>query len=275
MVSSAVSAYAWCSALAAAHYENFPVASVLLPKHMRRHVAAVYAFARVADDVADEASDLSLDERKECLDFFHRAVNNPALAANHPIFCALYATFGQTALSPSPLQELLVAFRRDVQGATYTTWPQVFDYCRYSANPVGTILLTLDGAPPSDESNHICTALQIVNFLQDLSRDIPHGRWYVPGITAQTIQENNATEIRHHLKQATETCRTLFAQGLPVVRQPKSFRLRAELRMICAGGLAMLSHCETMQEKLLVQRPTLRFPDYFCMLTAVFNHGKS
>ena len=183
-------AYAGCERLARRHYENFPVASRLLPRAMRPHVAAVYAFARVADDFADEGI-RPAEERLAALDAWAArlaGVPGPPRAGLLPpetdaIFAALGHTIAECALPASLFEDLLSAFRQDVTKRRYGSWDELLDYCRRSANPVGRIVLRIAGRRDDRldaSSDALCTALQLTNFWQDLERDREKGRLYLP-----------------------------------------------------------------------------------------------
>ena len=180
-------AYASCARDARAHYENFPVASLLLPRRMRPHVAAVYAFARAADDFADEG-ERSVEERHALLDLWQcrlREAASSPLEETRPattgepanareIFIAIGATMRACRLEPTLFEDLLSAFRQDVTVARYPTWNDLFDYCRRSANPIGRLVLRIGGGSSETFdrwSDAICTALQLTNFWQDVVRD--------------------------------------------------------------------------------------------------------
>ncbi|HTU98966.1 MAG TPA: squalene/phytoene synthase family protein, partial [Luteitalea sp.] len=176
-------AYARCEQIAAAHYENFPVASRLLPAAMRPHVAAVYAFARAADDFADEGT-ATAAQRLAWLDTWRGlraggpdAVGDPIDVGHVPAadvratFLAVHATIASCRLAPSLFDDLLSAFAQDVVTTRYGTWDDVLDYCRRSANPVGRLVLGIAGVHDEQaarQSDAVCTALQLTNFWQDL-----------------------------------------------------------------------------------------------------------
>ena len=182
------SAYSYCERVARQHYENFPVASFLLPAAARPHIAAVYAFARVADDLADEG-DVPPAERLAALDrwsarLLAAAYGEPQARDEHAnVFLALSNTIRTCRLQVPLLQDLLSAFRQDVTVTRYESWADVLDYCRRSANPVGRLVLKIAGYedPALDvKADAVCTALQVTNFLQDLQIDWRRGRLYVP-----------------------------------------------------------------------------------------------
>ena len=181
--SPARDAFAYCERLARTHYENFPVASLALPARIRPYVAAVYAFARTADDYADEG-ERPREERLALLDEWesqlHRAYEGEA---THPVFIAVMATAEETGIPKQLLLDLLHAFRMDVTVRTYQSFTDVLDYCRYSANPVGRLVLHLFGqsrAETTAPSDAVCTGLQLANFYQDYAVDRLKGRCYVP-----------------------------------------------------------------------------------------------
>src|SRR3989442_3447046 len=189
------SAYAACEHDARAHYENFPVASLLLPRGMRLHVAAVYAFARAADDMVDEGQWLE-SERHALLDGWLRRLRQAAASADvsappspgEPantveIFLALGASIRAIGLPVSLFEDLVSAFRQDITTTRYASWADLFDYCRRSANPVGRLVLRIAGARDGAldaASDAVCTALQLTNFWQDLKIDFERGRIYLP-----------------------------------------------------------------------------------------------
>jgi hydroxysqualene synthase len=184
-------AYATCEALAQSHYENFPVASRLLPPAMRPHVAAVYAFARVADDIADEGSDPPAARETQLRAWqqrLHDAAtaivgNQPASTRDDRIFVALGHTIRSLDLPLTLFDDLLSAFGQDTTMTRYRSWSDVLDYCRRSANPIGRLVLRIAGYRDlalDQSSDALCTALQLTNFWQDFGRDWRAGRLYVP-----------------------------------------------------------------------------------------------
>ena len=178
-------AYAECLHMAQSHYENFPVASRLLPKHLRQPIAVIYAFARRADDFADEG-DLSNEERLSALDDFSEKLNfiEQGKAVDDNTFIALADVIAQHKLPISLFHDLLTAFKMDVTKERYANFGEVMEYCRYSANPVGRLLLHLNKETSTQSlgySDAICSALQLTNFLQDISQDlVESNRIYLP-----------------------------------------------------------------------------------------------
>ncbi|NQW29495.1 MAG: squalene/phytoene synthase family protein [Ignavibacteria bacterium] len=257
-VYSVTEAYAWCLNLASTHYENFPVASRFLPARMRLHVTAVYAFARFADDVADEPWTTDPKARLDTLDLIGTALVGTINTHGHPIFMALHATIAQLQLPLSPFQKLISAFKQDVTFTPPNTWDDVMDYCARSANPVGELVLRIadEGSESAIKfSNDICTGLQIINFVQDTSVDLARGRKTYPGDAAAAI----------------EIAKGLFVSGLRVVNSVKNFRLRLELKFIIAGGIRVTELCQELGSKITTQRPAIRRTDYLRILFRVVN----
>jgi phytoene synthase len=271
-------AYARCEALARAHYENFPVASRLLPARMRPHIAAIYAFARTADDFADEpgledAARLRLlDEWRARLSEIASGNSSRAGGDEHaPVFLALGETIRTHRLPVELFEDLLSAFRQDVTTTRYRTWADVLDYCRRSANPVGRLVLRVAGYDDrrlDRASDALCTALQLTNFWQDLERDWSIGRLYVPaddrdraGAREEDLAARRLTpEWRAVLKTMAERTRALFAEGRPVC-DGVSGRLRWELRVTWLGGSTILDKLERSGFDVFRSRPTLAMKD--------------
>jgi squalene synthase HpnC len=280
VVTDAVSvAYAHCQQLARAHYENFPVASRLLPAPMRPHIAAIYAFARRADDFADEPG-LRDDERLRLLDDWLtrlRGAISPQPSAGDPsseddlIFAALSETIRVHRLPPALFEDLLSAFRQDVTTRRYNVWTEVLDYCRRSANPVGRLVLRVAGYddPSLDlRSDAVCTALQLTNFWQDLARDWSIGRLYVPredrdraGAREEDLASGRITRAwQAALAEMVRRTRVLYAAGRPVCDGVRG-RLRWELRATWLGGCRILEKLEQVEFDVFHRRPTLRAGD--------------
>ncbi len=237
-------AYAYCKSIATEHYENFPVASLLLPGSMRDHLFAIYAFARTADDLADEG-ELDCQRRLQGLQELRTALRGTDKSS--PIMMALHHTITTCQLPVELFDRLLTAFEQDVNFTPFTTWNDVLEYCHYSANPVGELFLRLayEGKEPPAaaiaSSNDICTALQVTNFLQDISVDEPRGRHYVPLADEDAIAET----------------RLLFDRGSRVITYVPGIRLKLELWTIIHGGRTMLYLCENRPSRYYRPRLTL------------------
>ena len=272
-------AYAHCEALAKSHYENFPVASRLMPASLRPHVAAVYAFARTADDFADEPGYQDSERLRllrEWREKLHPAsrLSAPAGQAGEgddAIFMALHDTIDRFSLPIQLFDDLLDAFVQDVSVTRYETWAAVIDYCRRSANPVGRLVLMLNGY--RDEhlyaaSDAVCTALQLTNFWQDLAIDWARGRLYVPAEIWEThLAETSALDARRMSPEwgtALRDCglrtRTLFFAGREVC-DGVSGRLRYELRATWLGGSRILDRLERSGFDVFSARPKLGTAD--------------
>jgi squalene synthase HpnC len=265
------------------HYENFPVASILLPPSMRPHISAVYAFARAADDFADEG-DRTVEERCRLLDGWMRRLRHAAGTSSPgwspeigeppdvvDLFGALGTTIRERSLPLQLFEDLLSAFRQDVAVTRYVTWEQVLDYCRRSANPVGRIVLRIagrDDARFDQWSDAICTALQLTNFWQDLKLDFDRGRIYVPleDIRASAAAENDLAAGRvtpawqRLLADMVSRTRRFFAEGRPLCDAVQG-RLRYELRATWLGGMRILDGLEASGFDVVAQRPVLRAAD--------------
>lgn len=259
------------------HYENFPVASILMPKRLRKPVAAIYHFARAADDIADEG-DLPDAERLQQLDDFRDELMHIANGETplSPLFKHLAAEIGAHRLPMQPLHDLLDAFSQDVVKKRYADYDELLDYCRRSANPVGNLLLHLyEEATPVNlaYSDSICTALQLINFWQDVAKDWNIGRIYLPqdelaqfGVNeAQIAQGLCDDKWRALMKFEVDRARVLMLQGAPL-GSILSGRIGLEMRMIIAGGLRILDKLETADYDMFNKRPVLKPYDWVIML---------
>ena len=287
MVTGLSEAYDTCARIARGHYENFPVASLLLPRRMRPHVAAIYAFARAADDFADEG-ERTQEERLALLAGWrerllaciaHDATVSTGLkpcATADAIFLALSSTIRACRLPVSLFDDLLSAFRQDVMTTRYETWDDVADYCRRSANPVGRLVLAvagIDDAALARSSDAVCTALQLTNFWQDLTRDWSRGRLYLPledcrreGAELADLDAGRLTPAwRNVLRAAGARTEALFEQGRAVCDGVHG-RLGFELRLTWLGGRRILSRLERGDYDVFHRRPTLGAPDVPALL---------
>ena len=267
-------AYAACEAMAASHYENFPVASKLLPAPMRPHVAAVYAFARVADDMADEGNDppdVRMARLRAWQERLHDAAANtrvPETASRDDlIFVALGHSMRELELPVALFDDLLSAFAQDTTTIRYDSWSDVIDYCRRSANPVGRLVLRIAGyhdAAMDASSDALCTALQLANFWQDVGRDWRAGRLYIPrdvheaaGASLDDLHAGRVTQAwLDALSQCIVRTRSCFEQGRLVCDRVRG-RLKLELRLTWLGGSRILDRVEQRGMGMLNQRPTL------------------
>ncbi len=274
---AADAAYARCLYLARQHYENFPVASRVLPVAARPLVAAIYAFARIADDFADEGPRTPA-ARLALLEDWGRRLHDAAAGAPAPdtsdasmVFLALDDTMRRFDLDVSHFDDLLSAFRQDVEVTRYEDWPGVLDYCRRSANPVGRLVLRIFGYRDDRldrMSDAICTALQLTNFWQDFERDWRAGRLYVPRTLVQSCgaderdlhRRRASPEWRAALAAATARTRELFLSGRPLANEVRG-RLRWELRATWLGGMRILDGLESSGFDVFKSRPVLGWTD--------------
>lgn len=259
-------AEAFCRAVAARHYENFTVATRLVPPRLRQHFATVYAFARWSDDLADETGDPAEADRR-LADWQRQLADCFAGRATHPIFVALAATVRERGLSIEPFADLLDAFRQDQVRTRYESRGELLAYCRRSADPVGRIVLALEGCrEPAlvGMSDAICTGLQLVNFWQDLKRDRIAGRVYLP---ADDMQRFGVAEsmldlpaapapLRALVHEELAWARELFAAGRPLARLAPPV-LRPAISMFLGGGLAIAAAIERAACDTLARRPTV------------------
>lgn len=270
------------------HYENFPVASLLCPAHLRAPIAAIYHFARTADDIADEGT-ASAAQRLEALAAYRqqltRVANNTDLQPSQMeprwsgVFVALGIALRRHALPVQLLHDLLDAFIQDIEKTRdqtgYATEAELRDYCRRSANPVGRLLLHLYGVTDPLallQSDAICTALQLINFWQDPSVDIPRGRFYFThaakarsGVVDDDLLALNQTpQITHMIGQCVQDARDTMLQGTALVHKVPG-RAGWELRLVVQGGLRILDKIEALQFATLKQRPALSGSDFAVM----------
>jgi squalene synthase HpnC len=263
---SRAEAQVYCSRLARTHYENFTVASALLPRHLLRHFHTVYAYCRWADDLADEAGGgahaLSLLRwwREELLDCYR---GRP----HHPVFVALKDTICRFKIPPQPFLDLLSAFEQDQRVKRYATFEQLLDYCRCSADPVGRLVLYLCEAFDDERaalSDHICTALQLANFWQDVARDFAIDRVYLPsedrkhfGYSENDLATQRFTPAFAELMRVeVDRTRELFYRGMSLAeRMPEA--MRADIELFVQGGLAVLRKIEQQGYNVWTQRPAL------------------
>jgi squalene synthase HpnC len=262
-------ARAWCQHLAQTHYENFHVATWFLPKALRPHFHAIYAYCRVSDDLGDEVSspaqalallDLWGDELDACY----------AGHARHPVFVALAETIRACSIPQKPFADLLVAFRHDQMVSRYATMEDVLEYCQYSANPVGRLVLYACGEADENQeekfrlSDATCTALQLANFWQDVRQDWARGRVYLPQkdmeffhVDEAMIAGGIATEgFRGLLRTEVDYARQLFEHGLPLIGMVNR-DLALDLDLFSRGGLEILRAIELRDYDVLSARPSI------------------
>lgn len=253
------------------HYENFPVASLLCPPALRPAVRAIYHFARTADDIADEGAAGPAERLADLADYRRELAaackGQPSGVRWRGVFEPLALRVREFALPPALLHDLLDAFEQDVHDAGYADRAALLDYCRRSANPVGRLLLHLYGIEDAGALRHsdaVCTALQLINFWQDLSVDGPRGRHYVPtadlrahGVNAEALQACiDSPQSRRLVQSLCSWARALMLEGAPLALRVPG-RAGWELRLVVQGGLRILEKIERMDHAALARRPTL------------------
>lgn len=263
--------------MAVNHYENFPVASVLMPARLRPAVRAIYAFARSADDIADEG-DAPAAERIAALNRYEAALTEieQHQTGNGPIFAPLALVVAQFELPLQPLRHLLSAFRQDVVTPRYADFDTLLDYCRRSANPVGRLMLHLyDASNPKnlEDADAICSALQLINFWQDVAIDWDKNRVYLPqqdlarfGVTEQQIANGRIDSGWRALMAFEVTrARSMMLSGAPLATRLPG-RVGWELRLVVQGGLRILERIEAADYSVFEHRPQLNLRDWAAIL---------
>ena len=265
----------YCERLAKSHYENFLVAGIFCPSPLRPHFYHVYAYCRISDDLSDEIGDtqkslILLDWWEEELDAMYRG------EPRHPVFVALAETVEKFSIPAEPFRDLLTAFRQDQTTPTYPTYTNLLGYCHYSANPVGRLVLYLCGYNDAERlalSDKTCTALQLANFWQDVTRDLEKNRIYLPlediaafGYTETLLRERRFTpEFAKLMRFEVERTYALFEEGLklcPLVEK----RVRLDIEMFNRGGLEVLRLIEKQGYDVLTSRPAVSKRRQFAML---------
>jgi squalene synthase HpnC len=260
----------YCRRLARSHYENFSVASWFLPGHLRQHFFNVYAYCRISDDLGDEVGDTAaslqlLDAWESELNACYSGDHN--WQPRHPVFVALAETVRKFEIPKHEFADLLTAFRQDQIIGRYETFNDLLGYCRYSANPVGHLVLYLCGYSDSERqqlSDYTCTALQLANFWQDVTTDFAKGRIYLPledlrrfGVSEEMIRDGeNTSAFREMLKFEVERARAWFAQGMPLIAKVDR-ALAIDIELFSRGGQEILNAIERQDYAVLGRRPAI------------------
>jgi len=260
----------YCRRLARSHYENFSVASWFLPEQLRQHFFNVYAYCRISDDLGDEVGDGAAS--LQLLDQWEAELNacydgQLTRGPRHPVFVALAETVRRFEIPKHEFADLLSAFRQDQSVSRYETFNDLLGYCRYSANPVGHLVLYLCGYRDSERqqlSDCTCTALQLANFWQDVSADFAKGRIYLPledlrrfGVSEAVIRDGeNTSAFCEMMKFEVERAREWFAQGLPLVARVNR-ALAIDVELFSRGGQEILNAIERQHYAVLGRRPAI------------------
>lgn len=276
-------AYRYCGELAREHYENFPVGSMMIPKSYRSSLHSIYAFARIADDIADEGN-LTPPDRLGKLDDWQLQLDECFQGrASHPAFIALAETVRMCNIPRKPFDDLLIAFRMDVTRQRFRTFEELLHYCRHSADPVGRLVLYVFGAAKNSTfhlSDHLCTGLQLANFWQDVSVDLAKGRVYIPledfeqfGYTERDLIQRVADErFRRLIEYQVSRTRKFFELAKPIMSLV-SPALRTELSFTWRGGLTILNKIERSGFDVLSHRPSIGLIDKVRILFGTFLRG--
>jgi len=269
--------------LATHHYENFHVASLFLPSGLRQDFYNLYAYCRWADDLGDEIGDPA--ESLRLLDWWGCQLEAMYQGrATHPVFVALRRTVQRHQLPQQPLADLLKAFRQDQTVRRYRTYEELLEYCRYSANPVGRLVLHLCGYRDAERqalADATCTALQLANFWQDVAVDLEKDRIYIPleaierhGYSLDALQARRVTPaFRSLMQEAVELARSLFLTGLPLARRVDR-RLAVDIELFSRGGLRVLEKIERQNYDVLSRRPVIsRLDRLRLLLEAAARHS--
>jgi squalene synthase HpnC len=256
----------YCVRLATTHYENFPVVTWFLPKHLHQHFYNVYAYCRISDDLGDEVGDkqqslLMLDQWEAELTLCYHG------EPRHPVFVALRETVREYGIPQHEFSDLLQAFRQDQIVTRYPRFNDLLGYCQYSANPVGHLVLYLCGYGDAERqklSDYTCTALQLANFWQDVATDFAKGRIYLPledfakfGVTERELAERDPTpQFLAMMKFEVDRARDWFHRGLPLAKNVDR-RLALDIELFSRGGLAILRAIEKQNYDVLTSRPVI------------------
>lgn len=262
-------AFAYCERLAKTHYENFSVATWFLPSHLKQHFYNVYAYCRISDDLGDEVGDA--EQSLALLDAWEEELNACyAGTPRHPVFVALRETIQQFGTPKHEFSDLLIAFRRDQTITRFPTFADVLDYCKYSANPVGHLVLYLGGYSDVERqqlADFTCTGLQLANFWQDVSIDYGKGRIYLPleslekfGVSEDDIAQRRFTPaFRELMKFEVARARDYFNRGLPLISQIRP-ELALDIELFSRGGQEILNAIEAQDFNVLESRPAISKP---------------
>jgi squalene synthase HpnC len=272
-------AQAYCRELAESHYENFHVATWFLPKRLRPHFQSIYAYCRISDDLGDEVGDTEqslalLDFWNEELDACYQGVTR------HPVFVALAETIRVCSIPKTPFADLLVAFRQDQRVTRYRTMPDVFGYCRNSANPVGHLVLYVCGYREPELftlSDFTCTALQLANFWQDVREDYLRHRIYLPledmdrfGVTEEQIRDRRfSPEFRSLMEHEVAFAQSLFEAGAPLLHRVDK-EIAVDIALFSRGGQEILRAIRKQNYDVLGSRPAISKPRKVALLLRAF-----
>jgi squalene synthase HpnC len=274
-------AYSYCERLARTHYENFSVASWFLPKRLRQHFFNVYAYCRISDDLGDETGNPAAS--LQLLDQWESELNACYQGTpRHPVFVALTGTVREFDIPKHEFADLLTAFRQDQTVTRYETFDDLLGYCRYSANPVGHLVLYLGGYRDAERqqlSDFTCTALQLANFWQDVSVDYDKGRIYLPLASLRQFKvseddianKNNSLQFRELMRFEVQRAREWFDRGLPLVGKVNR-ELAIDIELFTRGGQEILNAIERQDYAVLGRRPAISKPRKLALVARAALH---
>ncbi len=286
-VSNLSEAIKFCRKNAIQHYENFPVASIMIPNRIRNMIYPIYAFARIADDISDECNDVMPERRLNALDDLQNLLVNTCknnIDTTNPIFLALKWVIFEKNIPLELFIRLLTAFRMDVKFVQPQTIYSLIEYCNNSANPIGELILIMFDEHHQETihySNKICTGLQLINFWQDLSIDLKKGRCYIPveylnfyGLDPKNLlDEKKSGKLNSCITQILNDTKKIYNEGIELINRLKNNIFRFEIALIFESGLRMIQKLEAMNLYLIAQRPKLNKLDYIPILfSALIKH---
>lgn len=281
--------FKYCEKTAKEHYENFPVGSILVPAEKRKYVWAIYAFARYADDIAD-SGDLSPEVKLEKLNLLEEGLltfienrKDDVFEKDWKFLPAVAETLDALSIPVTELTDLLIAFKQDSTKQRYDSFDELIEYSRYSANPIGHLVLYVFGYSPGKDaelfkySDRICTALQLTNFWQDVSVDLGIGRVYIPGDVMkehdytydELMAKTEGERFTSIMRELTNRTRMIFRQGMPLINELNG-RLRLEIKATYMGGNAILDKIEAMDYGVLSKRVKLGKRDKASLILRTF-----
>lgn len=274
-------AFDFCQKLAQSHYENFPVASFLIKKEWKKYVFSVYAFARIADDIADEITEIPVDERLKMIEQMEALLNEKVRSnMTNPVFIALKRTMIDKEITSEPFKKLLTAYKMDINFKQAETFYDLLDYCKYSAEPIGELVLKITENYNENNiilSNKICSALQLINFWQDFSIDLKNNRVFIPSeylekykLNINDLFERKKThKLLFCLDELYNQTETLLIEGSKLVKYLDNLRVKLEIKATVLGGLEILKKIRNLHGNILDARPKLGKKDFFVIFTKV------
>ena len=281
-VDSFESAFVFCRNLSQSHYENFPVASFLIKKEWRKYIFSVYAFARIADDIADEMIQIPGKKRINLLDNLDVLIQSEDFfKIKNPVIKALIITIRDKKIPIDPFQKLLTAYKMDINFKQAETFNDLMDYCKYSAEPIGELVLRITDNYNNQNillSDKICSALQLINFWQDFSLDLMKNRVFIPkeffskyDFDVNDLYERKKTHnLKKCLNELYDRTEILLTDGSELIKYLKNLRLKLEIKATVLGGATILNKIRKLQANILDKRPNLSKTEFFLIFFKIF-----